>query len=617
MNPSKDAGDRQALGALTRRFKTATNLFTQATAPMRDTVEIVSGPPATDTRLPLRYQLKDDTDGPYLACVESSNIRVRIKRGASVPASSARKRAPGTIFLDGAAQGEPFIDAAKGLYNLDHHEGCVRSFTLATCEQAMVLILKGLDLAGERWSVHANEPDFDTVLAIWLLANHRRLSANDDLRRRMMPLVRLQGAIDAHGLELAELTGYPQSLQSETLATINRLREHELELKKLGKWSDVDFLDFTASTLQEIDELVYSPSDFDDLHQVEELARAWIAPQRFAIACRSESGIYEVEEHLKEVHGDRLGLVILAKDDRTYTLRQSDPFLSISLDSLYDRLNLLDPVVDNHNRWGGSADIGGSPRATGTRLSLDEIMAICRWVSKPPTLGKRLGVLVSGLGLTAAVLATAILATGGSVFGAMAAPHPQAYGTGTLVLLGLSAALAWLGRMRFPGHFGLRLPRGFGFLVMIPVTAAAAGAGAGWAPIYLALGGAVFSTIGWWFAGALLAGVVGIELLLRSALHGLLTTVYPIMLWNGRWFVSVPNMVSSVVYTTAVVLCFGQPPWLGDGPVAAIAWVAAILVMGLACGAIRERSGSVWAPVIVHALSVATAWVLLPLMFRP
>ena len=56
----------------------------------------------------------------------------------------------GTIFLDGAAKGEPFMDASRGIYNLDHHEGCVRSFTLSTCEQAMILIRKGLDLDGER-----------------------------------------------------------------------------------------------------------------------------------------------------------------------------------------------------------------------------------------------------------------------------------------------------------------------------------------------------------------------------------------------------------------------------------------------------------------------------------
>ena len=574
-------------------------------------------PPPGDQLLPQRYQRKDDADSPYLQCVESSNIRVRIERGSSVSASSARKQPSGTIFLDGAAQGEPFMDAAKGIYNLDHHEGCVRSFTLATCEQAMVLILKGLDLAGQRWTVNANEPDFDTVLAIWLLLNHRRLSAGDDLRRRMMPMVRLEGAIDAHGLELAELTGYPPEMQSETLAAINDLRARELELKKQGSWDDLDFLEFTAAALQEIDELVYSPWDFQDLRQVEELAREWITPQKFAIACRSESGIYEVEEYLKEVHGDRLGIIFMAKDDATYTVRKTDPFLATPLESLYDRLNLLDSVVDSGNRWGGSEDIGGSPRATGTGLSLDQIMGICRWVYNPPNIGRQLSVLVGGVALTTAVVVTSVAAGGGGMLGAVAAGRPHAYGTASAVLLGLAAALMWFGGKLLPGHFGLRLPRGPRFFVWFPAAAAAAVAGGAWAPMQLALAGTSLGPMGWRFALALLAGVIGIELLMRGVLHGIMVTGFPIMMWSGRRFISVPNLVSSVAFTIAVMVCFRSPWWLGEGPVATAVWAVAALTMGLVCGAVRERSGSVWAAVVTHTASVAAAWAVLSRVFAP
>src|SRR6059036_2949344 len=116
--------------------------------------------------------------------------------------SAARKAAPGTIYLDGAAEGGPFLDVEKGLFNLDHHEGCVRSFTLATCEQAMVVIRKGMDLQRRDWTIYANDPDLDTVLAIWVLLNHVRLNElNGKTRVRIMPLLRLQGLIDAQGLE--------------------------------------------------------------------------------------------------------------------------------------------------------------------------------------------------------------------------------------------------------------------------------------------------------------------------------------------------------------------------------------------------------------------------------
>src|SRR5437764_838066 len=163
-------------------------------------------------------------------------VTVRIKQGFCVTASAARSFPPGSIFLDGAAQGEPFIDPKRQLYNLDHHEGCVRSFTLATCEQAVVLVRKGLDLRRRDWTVYANDADLDTVLAIWVLLNHIRLNEIDgQTRARIMPLLRLQGAIDAQGLELSDLCGLPPKLLADTQAWIDDLRARDLALTRCGQ----------------------------------------------------------------------------------------------------------------------------------------------------------------------------------------------------------------------------------------------------------------------------------------------------------------------------------------------------------------------------------------------
>ncbi len=570
------------------------------------------GPPtaaATQKHLPLRYQVKEDDRGPYLTCVEASNIAVRIERGLSVSAAAAKKYPSGTIFLDGAAQGAPFMDASKGIYNLDHHEDCVRAFTLATCEQAMIVILKGLDLDDERWTVWANEPDFDTVLAIWLLLNHRRLNGDDPaLRRKMMPVVRLQGVIDTHGFELDELTGFPPHLHKETLETINQLRTEELDLKGQGVWGTTDLLEFTNSSLRKIDELVYTPGDFEGRREVEELARVRITPHRLAVACNSEAGIYEVEEELKEVHGDRLGLVILQKDDRTYTVRQVDPFLPINLDDVYDRLNLLDSAVTGNQRWGGSSDIGGSPRGVGTDLRIEEIVDICRWVFQPPTAGRRWATVSAGLAIVAAVIGTVVLAGGVGFLGPpglLIASGARGFQAASLALLSLGSALVLFGRSRFPGYFGLRRPRRAGFFLLLPVTAGMALCGAAWVP--LPGSGA---TSGWWVAGAVIAGAAGIELLLRGALHGLLMTAYPVRL-NGAQRVSVPNAISAAAYATAVVLCFVPADWLTGVAGAAGAWavwVGLSFLLGLVFGIVRERWRSVWASVALHAVTALVVW---------
>src|SRR2546422_3724966 len=108
-----------------------------------------AGGAAAELALPDRYRVKRDDTGAVLTCVEAPTVSVRVQRGFTVTAAAARSAAPGSIFLDGAAQGEPFLDPKREVYNLDHHEGCVRSFLLATCEQSMVLIRKGLDLRNE------------------------------------------------------------------------------------------------------------------------------------------------------------------------------------------------------------------------------------------------------------------------------------------------------------------------------------------------------------------------------------------------------------------------------------------------------------------------------------
>ena len=102
--------------------------------------------PPADRALPDRYRVARDGSGLLLTCVEAPTVTVRIRHGVTATVAAARGAAPGSIFLDGAAHGAPFADTQREVYNLDHHEGCVRAFTLATCEQAMVLIRKGLDL---------------------------------------------------------------------------------------------------------------------------------------------------------------------------------------------------------------------------------------------------------------------------------------------------------------------------------------------------------------------------------------------------------------------------------------------------------------------------------------
>ena len=160
----------------------------------------------------------------------------------------------------------------------------------------------------------------------------------------------------------------------------------------------------------------------------------------------------------------------------------------------------------------------------------------------------------------------------------------------------------------------MRRPRRPGFLVAAPVTVLAAFAGAAWIPLQGPDAAIGLGATRWWFGVVLVVAVVGIELLLRGVLHGVLVMSFPIMLPSGRRFISVPNSAAAVVYTVAMMVCFLPPGWLvpSAGKAATLViWVVACLVLGLALGGVRERWGSVWSAVILHVASAITAWIVL------
>lgn len=244
------------------------------------------------------------------------------------------------------------------------------------------MILKGLDLRGRDWKVFANDPDLDTVLAIWLLFNHQRVNQNNsDGLRRLYALVRLEGIIDAHGLEMTALSAFPSDLLKKTEKLIDYLRAEEIELKKNGTWEEKDDLQYTALILHKIDRLIYKSHDLSDFKELKELARSEIGDHRLAVVVEAELGIYELEPYLNRIYGESLGLVILKKGEGLYTLRRLDPFMPFGLNNVYQKLNAIDPDVScrkNGHKWGRSDDIGGSPRGTATKLTPKEIAQACR-----------------------------------------------------------------------------------------------------------------------------------------------------------------------------------------------------------------------------------------------
>lgn len=567
--------------------------------------------PADRTALPQRYVVRDDDDGGrYLTCVAAQNVAVRIERGKTTPAASAKRADGGTIFLDGAAEAEPFLNVPERVYNLDHHEGCIRAFTLATCEQAMVVVRKGLDLDGGEWTVRANEPDLDTVLAIWVLLNHQRINGADPaIRRAIMPILRLEGVIDAHGFGLVELCAFPDDWLEQTRRTLTRLQAREQDLKSQGKWAKADALQYTVEALRDIDEVVFAPGQVDELWSVEELARVPVTDERTAIVCRADAGIYEVEEALRKQHPDRLGVIVLQKAGGTYTLRQSDSFLPVGLERLYERLNAVDPAVRKSNRWGGSDEIGGSPRTTGTSLTPQRIADVVRWVYRGPSWWHRAVALGWSLAVVGGFVALALGAAGlvGWAGTAVDSRAPVSWLAGRPWYAGflLTATMLAYGIHGLANRrlYGAQLPRGLDWLWLLPAGALGGVLGGAWlAPEWLGAGTAALP--------AALPFAAAAELLLRGITHGRLVTGYRVRTGPGSWRLSTPTVLTALVHALLAGLVT-VPVFAALGGWSAVWRIAvsllAALSVGLACGVARERAESVIAPVLVHGAAAAAA----------
>ena len=594
----------------------------QADEPLERTaagvVPFRGGETTVEEELPTRYEVRRRDGHCELLCDEAPGVAVTLERDYAFSEADARKLGERVILLDGAGQFAPLIDDACHLYNLDHHRDCLRAFTLATCEQALILVQKGLRLDKGNWTLYANEPDLDTLFAIWVLLNYRRIrDLPADRRDAIVPLIRLEGAIDANGYEIAEFCGLPQERLHQEKERLDALHRLELEVKQSGDWATMDLAEYARDMLLAIDRYVYEPSDFHDYASVEEVyGHVDVGPEHVAVVCRDGAGIYEVERRLKKTWGDRLGIVALEKNSGHYTLRRTASFAGIQLDEAYDKLNLLDPQVDGRppeKRWGGSDEIGGSPRPTGTTLTPREIGNILKLAYQSVSRWQHLQRFsVAALWTTALVLIALVAIFAWRRF--VAAPdtvveqiQELALGSGLLGLGAwfltrkLSSGWTWL--------FGWRKPTGNdGWLLALPALVAGA-VGASWVPLgaaadpaQAALGGA-----------AVLIAALSMGLAFPGLVHGLLVLDAPVQAPGGRWFVSRPALaagfLSGLITVAATWLCIAPSPLDTGSQLAnqallfALAWFAGVLV-----AMARERSLSLWPGTLALALGGLARW---------
>lgn len=579
------------------------------------------GGPESERSLPNRYQVRERDDGRVLTCGEAPGVTVCLERHFAFSEAEARKLGERVILIDGAGQFAPLVDDSAHLYNLDHHQECLRAFTLASCEQSLLLVLKGLRLDKGDWTLYANEPDLDTVFSLWVLLNYRRVKSLSPAQRdAILPLLRLEGAIDANGFEIAEYCGLPQELLQQEKARLDVLHRMELEAKRNGRW-ETELVEYTLEMLLAIDRLVYDPDDFDDYSSVDTVfCHVEVGGDNVAVVCGDDAGIYEVEKRLKGMWGERLGLIALQKEPGHFTLRRSASLSGIELADAYDKLNLLDPAVDGkppEKRWGGSDDIGGSPRPGGSQLTPREVGNILKLTYQSTRPWHHLQRLSSAVLWGFGLCLGAAVGVYGWRLTTNPTPSAEGYAVELLLAAGLLGVATWLLTRKLSSGwtwlFGWRRPAGRDWLPIIPLVIAGGLLGGVWIPPIVAPSGQPL----WIGAAAAALAAVGLELCFHGLLHGLLILDYRVQGVKSRWLVSVPILTTAALYTaiTSLVLWF----WPVDerifsDPWQHLAWIGGgALLASLGTGMIRERSLSVWPSALALLLAALARLALLVL----
>jgi hypothetical protein len=476
------------------------------------------------------------------------------------------------------------------------------------------MLKKGFDLRTREWRIIANDPDLDTVLAIWLLLNHIRINEQESIRQHILvPLIRLEGAIDALGLELKELTGLSSAQINQNQRIIDHLRREELQIKKDGLWGEeTDFLKYTTLMLHKIDQIMYKPEKFGELLGIEELSRVTLPGNRVAVVVQSEMGIYEIEPLLKKIYGKSIGLVILRRTPTAYTVRQIDPFLDGSLEDIYEKLNFMDPAVKcrTQDRWGGSSDIGGSPRNLGTQLTPEEIAEGCQEAFQKYSPAKRglqfmhVTVLAAGLIAVTQLLTTHLtpekwIAT--PWLGAFVADPYLQFSLAvilltTIILLTVSRGRLW--------QFGIILPVGKNWWFALPVVILGAFAGGIWMPD----GPPSYQITD--ISRLLLVSMLlafASEYLFRGVLHGILARKSRTQNYDGKFLISWPNIGTAFLYALFLILLpfFHNDTFdfysitLNQGTIYFAGFFCSLIL-----GSIRERSHSIVSSFLINFIAV-------------
>lgn len=268
----------------------------------------------------------------------------------------------GSIALDGYVTGGPRFDPKGPRMNLNHHEEVDRLATRATCAQTLMAIRQGLfhSFAPGKTFVYVNDCDEDVSLSCWLLKHHYLVEGT--MNPAINRLVFMEDMLDA----TAGAYPFPPSLPM--LAELAWIFEPyracrmsgELDTRNVGVFSRVICDVGNRIGRYAVGEGEAIPLDVRYEHVERHPAFAVIRE----IGAHAKTGAF--------ADGIRAYLSVRGRADGkvNYTIGRMSTFVPFDVPKILEALNALEPG------WGGANTVGGSPRATGSSMTVDDVVRV-------------------------------------------------------------------------------------------------------------------------------------------------------------------------------------------------------------------------------------------------
>lgn len=272
---------------------------------------------------------------------------------------------PFSVALDGYVSEGPIYADDPPRMNFNHHEGCYRDATRATCAQVLMAIRRGFFDTFRDAVVHVNDCDEDVCTSCFLL-KHGYL-AGATMNPLLNRLVSMEDSLDSAA------GAYPFPVDLPSLREFAWVYQPYRLFRKNGgieRNRKEEYLDVIENVEYRIMKHIMGAGykiDLELRYEVTHHGQGWSmvvedgAQARTAMLADGIKAFVSVRERV---------------DGRwTYTIGRMSPYVRFDVIRILAELNDCEGIVKGP-RWGGGNTIGGSPRGVGSKLSPAEVAGI-------------------------------------------------------------------------------------------------------------------------------------------------------------------------------------------------------------------------------------------------